>query len=151
MGANHLPAFVLSATIEQSLPLLYTGQEASLNKRLRFFEKDTVDWKGPSLASFYRTMFELKETQPALANAPWGAEQVELPTNGGDRTYAFTRTRGDNTVLVAVNFGDAPVTMSYTSLPRAGKYADWFTKESMALGTNGMLSVPANGYRVLVR
>ena len=151
MGANHLPAFVLSATIEQSLPLLYTGQEASLNKRLRFFEKDTVDWNGPSLAGFYRTMFELKETQSALANAPWGAEHVELPSNGSDRVYAFTRTRGDNTVLVVVNFGDTPVSLSYNGLPRAGRYTDWFTRESLSLGSNGTLSVAANGYRVLVR
>ena len=42
MGANHLPAFVLAATSQRSMPLLYTGQEAGLNKRLRFFERDTV-------------------------------------------------------------------------------------------------------------
>ena len=60
MSANHLPAFVLAATAQSSMPLLYTGQEVSMKKRLRFFEKDTVDWNGPSLASFYRAMFELK-------------------------------------------------------------------------------------------
>ena len=25
------------------MPLIYNGQESSLNKRLRFFEKDTID------------------------------------------------------------------------------------------------------------
>jgi glycosidase len=49
MGANHLVAFVVSATAESSMPLLYTGQEVSMRKRLRFFDKDTVDWSGPSL------------------------------------------------------------------------------------------------------
>jgi hypothetical protein len=53
MGENHFPAFVLSATAQSSMPLLYTGQEVSMRKRLRFFEKDTVDWNGPSLAPFY--------------------------------------------------------------------------------------------------
>ena len=94
MGANHLPAFVLSATAQNSMPLLYTGQEVSLKKRLRFFEKDTVDWSGPSLASFYRAMFDLKHPQPALANGAWGGAQTALETDGGDRVYAFTRTRG---------------------------------------------------------
>ena len=42
--ANHLPAYILAATSQGSMPLLYTGQEASMKKRLRFFEKDTVDW-----------------------------------------------------------------------------------------------------------
>ncbi|MDQ6827304.1 MAG: alpha-amylase family glycosyl hydrolase, partial [Gemmatimonadota bacterium] len=72
MGANHLASFVLAATVMNSFPLIYTGQEASLNKRLRFFERDTVDWKGPSLAGFYHAMIELKHTQPALANGAWG-------------------------------------------------------------------------------
>lgn len=151
MGANHLPAFVLSATVRGSLPLLYTGQEASLSKRLRFFDKDTVDWGGPSLAGFYRSMFELKERNPALANGPWGGEQTALRTDGGERVMAFTRTKGANTVLVAVNFGDRPVTVRYRGLPNAGAFTDWFSKSRMALRTSGMLQIPANGYRVLVR
>jgi glycosidase len=151
MGANHKAAFVLSGTIEGSMPLLYTGQEVSLNKRLRFFEKDTVDWRGPSLESFYRSMFELKTRNPALHNGAWGAPQVRLATTGAERVYAFTRTRGSNTVLVAVNFGDAPARVSYTGLPRAGAYTDWFSKRRMAMPARGSLEIPAHGYRVLVR
>ena len=151
MGANHLAAFVLSATAQNSFPLLYTGQEVSMNKRLRFFDKDTVDWSGPSLAPFYRSMFELKETQPALGNGPWGAPQVKLETDGGERVYAFTRTKGDNTVLVAVNFGDRPAAVSYRALPRTGGYTDWFSKSPVTLRETGTLQIPAHGYRVLVR
>ena len=66
MGANHIPAFVLAATVQSSMPLLYTGQQASLTKRLRFFDKDTVDWSGPSLVGFYRSMFDLKHANEAL-------------------------------------------------------------------------------------
>ena len=151
MGANHQAAFVLSATARNGMPLLYTGQEASLNKRLRFFEKDTVDWNGPSLADFYGAMFELKHTQPALANGPWGGPQAALRTNGGARVYAFTRTQGANTVLVAVNFGDAPVAATYQGLRPAGGYTDWFSKAPVTLGSSGTLEIPAHGWRVLVR
>jgi len=151
MGANHQPAFVLAATARNGMPLLYTGQEASLNKRLRFFEKDTVDWNGPSLADFYGAMFELKHTQPALANGPWGGPQAALRTNGGARVYAFTRTQGANTVLVAVNFGDAPVAATYQGLRPAGGYTDWFSKAPVTLGSSGTLEIPAHGWRVLVR
>jgi len=151
MGRNHLPAFVLSATAQNSIPLLYTGQEASLNKRLRFFEKDTVDWSGPSLAPFYSAMFGLKHTQPALGNGPWGAPQVKLQTDGGDRVYAFTRTQGNNTVLVAVNFGDRTAAVGYQGLAHPGAYTDWFSKDWVQLGATGRLNIPAHGYRVLVR
>ena len=151
MGANHVPAFVLAATVQGSMPLLYTGQEVSLRKRLRFFEKDTVDWSGRSLASFYRTMFDLKHQQPALANGPWGGTQTALETDGSNRVYAFTRTRDANTVLVAVNFGDAPASVRYSGLAPAGTYTDWFSKAPADLAATGRLAIPANGYRVLVR
>ncbi|MBV9774884.1 MAG: alpha amylase C-terminal domain-containing protein [Gemmatimonadetes bacterium] len=151
MGAGHLPAFVLSATAQGSMPLLYTGQEASLRRRLRFFEKDTVDWNGPSLASFYTAMFDLKHRNPALANGAWGGPQVALATDGGSRVYAFTRTRGANTVLVAVNFGDAPVRVAYRGLAQPGAYTDWFGRARLSLGAAGSLEIPAHGYRVLVR
>ena len=151
MGSNHIPAFVLSATARSSMPLIYTGQEVSLNKRLRFFEKDTVDWNGPSLASFYRSMLELKEKQEALWNGAWGGSQTVLRTNGGDRVYAFTRSRGSSNVLVAVNFGDAPASVTYQSLPVPGDYTDWFSKARLSLATSGQLDIPAHGYRVLVR
>ncbi|HEX8243762.1 MAG TPA: alpha-amylase family glycosyl hydrolase [Longimicrobium sp.] len=151
MGANHQAAFVLSATAQNGMPLLYTGQEASLRKRLRFFEKDTVDWNGPSLADFYGAMFALKHAQPALANGAWGGRQTALRTDGGGRVYAFTRTQGTNTVLVAVNFGDAPVRATYRALPRPGAYTDWFSKRPVRLAASGSLDVPAHGWRVLVR
>lgn len=151
MGANHLPAFVVAATVERSMPLLYTGQEASFNRRLKFFERDPVDWSGPSLADFYGTIFELKRTQRALHNGAAGGDQRPLAHDGGDRVYAFTRTEGDNTVVVAVNFADAPATVAYRALPRPGTYTDWFSKTAEQLSANGTLDVPAHGYRVLVR
>jgi glycosidase len=150
MGANHLPAFILSATVQKSMPELYTGQEASLAKRLRFFEKDTVDWNGPSLTEFYRSVIALKHANAALANGAAGGTQTKLSTDGGSRVYAFTRTLGSNTVLVAVNFGDAPVQATYSGLSRPNSYTDWFSRASLDLAANGRLDVPAHGYRVLV-
>jgi glycosidase len=151
MGANHRAAFVLAATAVRGMPLLYTGQEASLNKRLRFFEKDTVDWNGPSLADFYRALFDLKERQPALAAGAAGGAQTTLKTSGADRVYAYTRTRDSSTVLVALNFGDLPATLRYEMLARPGQYTDWFDRSKVTLAATGTIAVPAHGYRVLVR
>ena len=151
MGANHMPAYVLAATALESMPLLYTGQEVSMKKRLRFFEKDTVDWSGPSLAGFYRSMFDLKHANQALWNGAYGGDQMPLPNDGGSRVYAYTRTKGDNTVLVALNFGDNPVRLNYRALSRPGIYNDWFTRGRLTLGNSGTIEIPAHGYRVLVR
>jgi alpha-amylase len=151
MGANHAPAFVLSATVQQSMPLIYTGQEASMTKRLRFFDKDTVTWSGPSLMGFYRTLVDLKHGNEALWNGAFGGDQTKLDNDGGRRVYAYTRTRGTNTVLVAVNFGDTTAHISYRGLSQPGQFTDWFTRTRVALFSLGTLDIPAHGYRVLVR
>lgn len=151
MGENHEPAFIIAATAQLGIPLIYTGQEVSLRKRLRFFEKDTVDWSGTSLMEFYRSIVDLKHANVALWNGAAGGEQVKLETDGGSRVYAYSRTRGENTVLVAVNFGDAPVQAQYTGLAHSGQYTDWFSKSRMMLGALGTIAIPAHGYRVLVR
>jgi glycosidase len=150
MGANHQAAYILAATMERSFPLLYTGQEVSLSKRLKFFEKDTIV-PGPSLAEFYSTVFALKHAQPALANGAWGAAQEPLAGATGDRTYGFTRTSGANTVLVVVNFGDAAAKVAYSGLKAPGAYTDWFSKAAVTLEASGTMEVPAHGWRVLVR
>ena len=151
MGENHKAAFILASTVVESMPLIYTGQEASVHKRLRFFEKDTVDWQGASLASFYRSVTDLKHANQALWNGAYGGEQTTLETNGGSRVYAFTRTRGANAIVVAVNFGDAPAHLSYRGLGQPGTYTDWFDRSRVTLGASGAFDVPAHGFRVMVR
>ncbi len=150
MGANHIPAFIIAATSERSFPLLYSGQEAALNKRLRFFEKDTIAWNQLPFAQFYRAMFELKATQPALRNGALGGDQINLAHDGGERVYAYTRTAGVNTVVVFVNFGDAAREVTYRGLARTGRYRDWFGRSSLSLAASGKVMVPANSFRILV-
>ncbi|MGH7678917.1 MAG: alpha-amylase family glycosyl hydrolase, partial [Gemmatimonadaceae bacterium] len=128
MGANHQAAFILALTLQNSLPLLYTGQEVSVAKRLRFFEKDTVDWKGKSLADFYRRAFALKDSQPALANGAAGKQSkldVKLFRGDKDRVYAFSRVLDSNVVAVLVNFSDQTASVEFPNPQYPGRYRDW--------------------------
>ena len=53
--------------MDQSFPLLYTGQEAGIDFRFPFFSKDTVgvNWSANTdHADFYASLFELK-AQPS--------------------------------------------------------------------------------------
>ena len=151
MGDDHKPAFVLAATLANSFPLLYTGQEAGLNKRLRFFQKDTVSWADRSLTPFYRTLFDLKARVPALWNGAEGGTQVRLDGTGAEGVYAFTRTKGESQLVVAVNFSDAPATFAYAGLGAPGRYKDAFTEAEVELGATGTIALPAHGYVVLSR
>jgi hypothetical protein len=52
---------------------------------------------------------------------------------------------------VAVNLGAAAATYRYTGLAALGDYRDAFTGATVALGAEGTLTRPANGYLVLTR
>jgi hypothetical protein len=96
-------------------------------------------------------MLELKAATPALWNGADGGDQAKLAGTGPATVYAFTRTEGASVALVAVNLGAAPATYRYTGLAAPGDYRDAFTGATVALGAEGTLTLPANGYLVLTR
>ena len=61
---------VLAFTI-QGMPLIYSGQEAGLNKRLSFFEKDSIDWSDISKEMFFKKLLQLKHENKALWNGTY--------------------------------------------------------------------------------
>ena len=43
-GKQHFQLFVLCATMDRGMPLIYGGQEVGLDHSLKFFDKDEIDW-----------------------------------------------------------------------------------------------------------
>ncbi len=107
---------VLAATLP-GMPLVYGGQEAFFDKRLQFFERDPIQWKGYPLAAFYTQLLALKKQHPALANGQHGGDLV-LHDNGNDAVLSFSRVRGDSRVNVLVNLSARPQT---SAVPGAGQ------------------------------
>jgi glycosidase len=99
-GDNFQNFAVLSATVP-GMPLIYNGQESGLDKQLKFFEKDEIEWKDYKYEDFYRLLLTLKEENEALWNGAYGGELTRVKSPDG--TYAFTRTKGQNEVIVAIN------------------------------------------------
>ncbi len=83
----------------QGIPLIYSGQEMANNKRLKFFDKDEIDWKPTvPLHSFYKTLLQLRKS-----NAIAVGETFILPTHHAD-VMAFLRRKEQEVVLVILNF-----------------------------------------------
>ncbi len=102
-GPNFENFAVLSATVA-GMPLIYTGQESILDKRIEFFEKDPVDWKDYAYEDFYRLLLNLHNENQALWNGAFGGERTRIESPEG--TYAFTRKKGQNEVIVVINITD---------------------------------------------
>ena len=99
---------VLCFTLPGSQPLIYTGQEIGLDRRLAFFEKDPItDWTANEYTKFWKTLVNLKHDNPALAAGEKGGEIVWWETPGADGVVAFHREVKGNKVIVLANFGTA--------------------------------------------
>ena len=109
-GAAANACAVLCFTLPGSQPLIYTGQEIGLSRRLQFFETDPItDWSANEYTVFWKKLVDLKHHNPALAAGEKGGPIVwwEIP-EGLDGIVAFHREVKGNKVIVLANFGVAP-------------------------------------------
>ena len=90
---------VLTFTLPNGQPLIYTGQEMGLNHRFQFFEKDPVPaWEVNEFAQFYQDLIKLRHEHPALR--PGGKGGRFEVVSAEDSTLVFRRVLGNDVVTV---------------------------------------------------
>ena len=85
-------AFAVLTCLIPDMPLVYSGQEAGFNKRLSFFEKDSIEWKDYKLFDIYSKLFQLKKNNTALRNGEQGGEMIYIQNSDEENIFAFTRS-----------------------------------------------------------
>jgi alpha-amylase len=90
----------------KGVPLIYSGQEMPNRKRLKFFEKDAIEWTGQyELHKFYQSLCRLRLKHPAL-QAP-GKGDPEIIANGtGHSVFVYKRQVDEAVLVVVINFSD---------------------------------------------
>jgi len=92
---------VFTQTMYQSVPLIYSGQEAMNKKRLKFFVKDTIPWTAEmGMATFYKTMLTLRRSNPALAA---NASYKRLASSADSAVFVYEREQEGHKVVVILN------------------------------------------------
>ncbi len=96
--------FAVFSCTWDGIPLIYSGQELPNKKRLKFFEKDTIEWTGNfELHTFYKTLLTLKATNSALrAGDPTVLTQI-VSHPEDHHVFAYLRKNKSNQVLVILN------------------------------------------------
>ncbi|MFM8347493.1 MAG: alpha-amylase family glycosyl hydrolase, partial [Bacteroidota bacterium] len=146
-GHKTFAAFIFTA---YGIPMIYNGQEAGLAKRLKFFEKDAIDWSDTlQLQPFYRQLTALKENNPALWAGEYGGQTFRI--NEGPAVYAFRRTKDANTVIGVMNFTGQPQPLMLTDKTAEGTYKDYFTGESFTLSASSPLELKPWQYLVFIK
>lgn len=108
MGEAYKTMAVLTYTLD-GIPLMYSGQEEPLTKRLLFFEKDTIPFSIYANENFYTQLNHLKRDHPAMWNGPYGGDLKRILKN--EHIYAFSRTKDQQTIVVILNLSDQPQTV----------------------------------------
>jgi cyclomaltodextrinase / maltogenic alpha-amylase / neopullulanase len=141
-------AFAVLCQVAPGMPLIYTGQEAGMNKRLRFFEKDTVNWQSYKMRAVYTTLNKLKKDNQALWNGLNGGEIKSIDC-GNENVYALTREKNGRKIFAIFNFSKAPQKIKISSEAIAGKYKDVFNKGPLTnIKNNFETELQPWGYKV---
>lgn len=115
------------------MPLIYSGQEAGLDHRLLFFEKDEIVWKDHPFTALYTSLNKLKEENPALWNPGFGGEMIEITNDQPDKTLTFLRQKGENQVLFILNLSPGETTVTLSGLSGPEVYTDFFDGQTISL------------------
>jgi glycosidase len=108
------------------IPLIYSGQELPNLKRLKFFEKDSIDWTGRiELHDFYKTLLNLRVGNPALRAGEPEVKTERLAVGDNPGVFAFLRKNREKEVLVILNFSNSKSSFCLHSMD--GKFREVFS------------------------
>ena len=149
MGEGSVCMAVLTATLP-GMPLMYSGQESAFNRRLRFFDKDTIDWKDYRLAPFYKALFTLKHSYQPLWNGSWGGTMERISTTADTSIFAFTRVKEGDKIFVIANLSGEVKETKLRGDSYKGSYREWFTGEETIFKKNAAVRMKPWEYKVYV-
>ena len=113
------------------MPLLYTGQEIGMNKRLSFFEKDEISNTHKEYFDFYKSLISLKHDNQLFWNGAAGGD-FEILDIASDSVLAFKRSTSMKDAFVILNLTGNP--QKYTTPSgMAGAYTDYFAGDSKVM------------------
>ncbi|MDD4150824.1 MAG: alpha-amylase family glycosyl hydrolase [Bacteroidales bacterium] len=149
-GEGNLCFSVLCYTLP-GMPLLYSGQEAGLDHRLSFFEKDSIDWSIIIYEDFYKSLNKLKKDNQALWNGEYGGDFKIINSSKKSPVFAFTRTKNNNQLLIILNLSDNIATAKLKIKDKNAEYKEYFSGKEFSSKQLKNIELQAWDYMVLIR
>jgi len=113
-------------------PLVYAGQEFGQRGK-----RDSLAWEhaDETLQDYFRTLAAVRHGQPALSGtADFVEAEHDVLDGWSDRTVAYGRTTGEDSVVVVLHFGEDTATVD---IPAATGRTDLVSDESVAVDSSG--------------
>ncbi|MGC4036552.1 MAG: alpha-amylase family glycosyl hydrolase [Chitinophagaceae bacterium] len=138
---------VLCATWN-GVPLIYSGQELPNRKRLRFFDKDEIEWSNNcELHDFYKTLLNLHTTNSALSAGDNNVVTYRLKTTD-NRVFCFLRKTQNREVLIVLNLAPGWVSFSINDPAVSGMYKNIFSENEVLEVNNFLFHFSAWDFKV---
>lgn len=99
-GSLVYPMMTLNFTLP-GIPMIYSGQESKLAKKLEFFEKDTIDWNDFTDQEFYTQLINLKKSHSVF----WTNNKNIKFLDGLEKDIiGFKRWNDESSYIIIINF-----------------------------------------------
>lgn len=147
---NCYKTFAALTFVVPGMPLIYSGQEACLNKKLAFFTKDTIGWNDCEMTEFYKKLADLKINNSALWNGIYGSPLEFAATENNEQILSFFRQNHDNKILCLFNLADSSTDVKYTEITASGTYTDYFSGETVEINLNDTYHLEPWQFRILI-
>ncbi|MEO7635406.1 MAG: alpha-amylase family glycosyl hydrolase [Sphingomicrobium sp.] len=133
----------------EGIPLIYNGEEAGNPKRLKFFERDPIDWRDHPNAALYRRLIALKTRNHALWNAPWGGRMVSVVNTVPSKVLSFVRKKDGDRIFALLNFSADEQRVKLKERIADGAYRDFDGGKPVTIDATTEMVMPPWSYRLL--
>lgn len=148
---NHAKQMAALTFILPGMPLIYNGQEAGFNRRLQFFEKDSISWTGDkSYEEMYKKLISLKKENRAL-DVPFTQMPEEIKTDRADAVLVLKRFANENIVLSVFNFSADSVKVSLSEGVAGGDYKVFNDSITVNLKNGSEIELEPYGFRIFFK
>ena len=140
--------FAVFSVLWNGIPLIYSGQELPNQKRLKFFDKDLIEWsEKPAMLDFYKRLLNLRKKHPAILSGRSKKPEV-MKTNVDEYVFGFVRRKNNEDVFVLLNLSPNHL---FVQLPEGyvyGEFKELFTNQKIEVIPGLSIEMHAWDYKV---
>lgn len=129
------------------MPLIYSGQEYGMDKRLKFFENDSIPKTKGEFWDIHVKLGNLKNENLALHGAKTAAEYKRLSTSNDKDIIAFERSKNKESLIYIANFTDDHQEFQVST---SGNFEDYMTSEKNELKIDQIYNFEPWEYKILI-
>lgn len=129
------------------MPLIYSGQEYDMDKRLRFFEKDTISRIKGKVWPLLEKLGELKAKNKALNGGKNPASYNRIKSSDDKNILIFSREKDGDKLTFIANLSNKDITFT---AEKEGEPVDFLTNEKLSFSKEKPLTFTPWEYKILI-